>query len=156
MSCEHYLTFPLLLYSMMHTNLMQSNSFSTVCDKRYAVGLSSGLEGSIGTLDHDAVYDLFIMMHELGHSLGSGKSLDPVCILCFALVFNACYALHLDHTFEEAFKPRVDTCGLDQCPKALPQANSASIMSYCDFCSGGLSNVSSILCTVMNFLYDKI
>ena len=75
MSYKHYLTFPLLLYSMMHTNLMQSNSFSTVCDKRYAVGLSSGLEGSIEGLDDDAVYDLFIMMHELGHSLGSGKSL---------------------------------------------------------------------------------
>ena len=44
-----------------------------VCDKRYGVGLSSGLEGRISSLDDDAVYDLFIMMHELGHSLGSGK-----------------------------------------------------------------------------------
>lgn len=132
----------------------------TVCDKRYAVGLSSGLEGSIGHLDHDAVYDLFIFLHEIGHSLGSGKSLDQVS----HLMFRPCplskqndvgCLLHLDHTFEEAFKPRVDTCGLDRCPKALPQANSASIMSYCDFCSGGLSNVSSFLYTLMNFLCDK-
>jgi hypothetical protein len=44
-----------------------------VCDDRYAVGLSSGLEGRIGSLDEDALYDLFIMVHEIGHSLGSGK-----------------------------------------------------------------------------------
>ena len=44
-----------------------------VCDERYGVGLSSGLEGTINSLDEDAVYDLFIMMHEIGHSLGSGK-----------------------------------------------------------------------------------
>lgn len=44
-----------------------------VCDEQYGVGLSSGLEGRVATLDSDAVYDLFIMVHELGHSLGSGE-----------------------------------------------------------------------------------
>jgi hypothetical protein len=44
-----------------------------VCDGRYGVGLSSGLEGRVESLDENAVYDLFIMMHELGHSLGSGE-----------------------------------------------------------------------------------
>ncbi|KAL3788815.1 hypothetical protein HJC23_006268 [Cyclotella cryptica] len=90
-----------------------------VCDDRYGVGLSSGLEGRIGSLDEDALYDLFIMVHEIGHSLGS------------------------DHTFEStAYKPVIDSCGLDACPNQLPLANSATIMSYCDFCDGGLSNVA--------------
>jgi hypothetical protein len=57
-----------------------------VCDERYGVGLSSGLEGTINSLDDDAVYDLFIMMHEIGHSLGSGKDSHtrtiPLFIIC--------------------------------------------------------------------------
>ena len=59
------------------------------------------------------------------------------------VLFSLLHLYYTDHTFEnEAFKPRVDTCGLAECPKQLPLANSASIMSYCDFCDGGLSNVA--------------
>mmetsp|Transcript_9819 Transcript_9819/g.19835 ORF Transcript_9819/g.19835 Transcript_9819/m.19835 type:complete len:488 (-) Transcript_9819:863-2326(-) len=44
----------------------------TVCDSQWSVGLSSGLEGKIGDLDEDALYDVFMFSHEVGHSLGSG------------------------------------------------------------------------------------
>lgn len=129
-----------------------------VCDDRYGVGLSSGLEGRIGSLDEDALYDLFIMVHEIGHSLGSGEcsydfSLLPklrllpatFCFLTPFLLLLLLFALIVspDHTFESAaYKPVIDSCGLDACPNQLPFANSATIMSYCDFCDGGLSNVA--------------
>lgn len=45
----------------------------TVCDSQWSVGLSSGLEGKIEDLDEDALYDVFMFSHEVGHSLGSGE-----------------------------------------------------------------------------------
>ncbi len=54
-------------------------------------------------------------MHELGHNFGTG------------------------HT-HEGYSPVVDTCGTS-CPVELPLAKSATIMSYCHVCSGGLDNV---------------
>ena len=44
----------------------------TICDSSYGFGLSSGLVGTIGDLDEDAMYDVFMFSHEVGHSLGSG------------------------------------------------------------------------------------
>jgi len=96
----------------------------TVCDSQWSVGLSSGLEGKIGDLDEDALYDVFMFSHEVGHSLGS------------------------DHTFE--YETPVDTCQLNTCPPQLPIKNSATIMSYCNFCDGGLSNIAMSLGGVWN------
>ena len=64
-----------------------------VCDKRYGVGLSSGLEGRINSLDEDAVYDLFIMMHEIGHSLGSGKRFIFLVTILFEQVLSLMFAI---------------------------------------------------------------
>ena len=59
------------------------------------------------------------MLNRIGHSLGSG------------------------HTFD-SYDPPVDTCG-DSCPEELPKENSASVMSYCNFCEGGVSNIALTL-----------
>ena len=56
-------------------------------------------------------------MHELGHNFGTG------------------------HTHDGEYSPRIDTCGIS-CPPQLPLAKSATIMSYCHGCSGGLANVA--------------
>ena len=44
------------------------------------------------------------------------------------------------HSFDD-YDPPVDTCG-DTCPSELPIDNSATLMSYCNFCSGGLDNIA--------------
>lgn len=59
------------------------------------------------------------MLNRKGHSLGSG------------------------HTFD-SYDPPVDTCGVS-CPEELPKENSASVMSYCNFCEGGVSNIALTL-----------
>ena len=44
-----------------------------MCDSKWGVGLSSGLRGTMNSLDNDALHDAFMVAHEIGHSLGSGK-----------------------------------------------------------------------------------
>lgn len=88
----------------------------TVCDSDWGYGLSSGIQGSMSKLDADAFQDAFMVAHEIGHSLGSG------------------------HTFD-GYDPPVDTCGVT-CPSRLPLDDSATLMSYCNFCDGGLNNIA--------------
>jgi len=56
-------------------------------------------------------------MHELRHNFGTG------------------------HTHNGEYSPRIDTCG-NSCPSQLPLAKSATIMSYCHGCNGGMANVA--------------
>ena len=53
-------------------------------------------------------------MHELGHNFNTAHTHD-------------------------GYSPLVDTCGVS-CPSQLPLAKSATIMSYCDLCPGGIEN----------------
>ena len=45
----------------------------------------------------------------------------------------------LGHTFD--YEPPVDKCGGGDCPAELP-LNSATLMSYCNFCDGEKANES--------------
>ncbi len=55
-------------------------------------------------------------VHEIGHNFGSGHTHD-------------------------GYSPQIDTCGSGQCSSQLPLAKSATIMSYCHRCNGGMENV---------------
>eukprot|EP00581_Thalassiosira_minuscula_P008174 CAMPEP_0183710894 /NCGR_PEP_ID=MMETSP0737-20130205/6515_1 /TAXON_ID=385413 /ORGANISM="Thalassiosira miniscula, Strain CCMP1093" /LENGTH=1000 /DNA_ID=CAMNT_0025939263 /DNA_START=179 /DNA_END=3181 /DNA_ORIENTATION=+ len=115
-----------LVHAMLGEHIGGGIAFiDTVCDSKWGVGLSSGLRGSMRNLDDDALQDAFMVAHELGHSLGSG------------------------HTFD-GYDPPVDTCDGNICPDELPIQNSATIMSYCNFCDGGLDNIALTLGGVWN------
>ena len=103
---------------------------NTICDSSWGVGFSSGLKGHMSNLDDDAHRDAHMVAHEIGHSLGSG------------------------HTYD-AYTPPVDTCGTSVCPNALPQDDAATIMSYCNFCSGGLNNVAMTFGGVWDGMGDQ-
>ncbi|KAL3788808.1 hypothetical protein HJC23_006261 [Cyclotella cryptica] len=98
----------------------------SVCDKDWGFGVTSDISGTLKTMDENVLFDFFIFIHEVGHSLGSG------------------------HTFD-AYDPPVDSCGPCSMPGSnstvdgLPLDNSATIMSYCNFCDGGLSNIALTL-----------
>mmetsp|Transcript_20581 Transcript_20581/g.42405 ORF Transcript_20581/g.42405 Transcript_20581/m.42405 type:complete len:961 (+) Transcript_20581:126-3008(+) len=99
----------------------------TICDSKWGFGVTSDLSGTLRSIDDDVLYDFFIFSHELGHSLGSG------------------------HTFD-AYDPPVDHCGIcaeqpgdDLVIDGLPLKSSATLMSYCNFCAGGLPNVATTL-----------
>jgi len=100
--------------------------------------VTSDISGSLTNLDELVLFDFFIITHEIGHSLGSG------------------------HTFD-AYDPPVDVCGACTTKQpaqgeernsvtieGLPRENSATLMSYCNFCDGGLSNIAITLGGVWN------
>ena len=97
----------------------------TICERKWAFGVTSDLHGSFTNLGKEALLDIFYYAHELGHSLGSG------------------------HTYDD-YVPAVDTCGalctksdgLKSDPAGLPLDHSATIMSYCNFCTGGADNIA--------------
>ena len=83
----------------------------------WGYGITSDVSGRLSDMDEQVLFDMFIVAHEVGHSLGSG------------------------HTFD-SYDPPVDRC--DLCSEAdpgatidgLPRENAATIMSYCNFCQG--------------------
>ena len=109
----------------------------SICDKQWGYGVTSDISGSLTNLDELVLFDFFIITHEIGHSLGSG------------------------HTFD-AYDPPVDVCGACTIKppqeeernsvtiEGLPRENSATLMSYCNFCDGGLSNIAITLGGVWN------
>ncbi|KAL7527967.1 hypothetical protein ACHAXR_004386, partial [Thalassiosira sp. AJA248-18] len=140
-----------LVHAMLGKDMGGGIAFiDTVCDSSWGVGLSSGLRGIMDDLDEEAMHDAHMFAHEIGHSLGSGKffffNISIFCVdkLIF-LTTTSCvsFALYLDHTFD-GYNPPVDTCGIE-CPEELPIQASATLMSYCNFCQGGFSNVALTL-----------
>jgi len=104
----------------------------SICDKQWGYGVTSDLSGNLNDIGSLVLFDFFILTHELGHSLGSG------------------------HTFD-GYDPPVDGCGActvkpqsqggnpeinRDSVTGLPRENSATIMSYCNFCDGGLDNIA--------------
>lgn len=95
---------------------------------RQQFGVTSDVSGTLNNMDESVLFDFFILIHELGHSLGSG------------------------HTFD-AYDPPIDQCGPCVIPgqgeslaiDGLPLESSSVIMSYCNFCIGGLSNIAFTL-----------
>lgn len=76
-----------------------------VCNPNVGFGLSTGLSGAYQSMGNSIVWDMFVFMHELGHNFGT-------------------YHTH-------NYSPTIDTCGSGTCPVQLPQAKSATLMSYC-------------------------
>jgi len=114
----------------------------SVCDNKWGYGVTSDISGSLQKLDELVLFDFFIFTHEIGHSLGSG------------------------HTFD-GYEPPVDACGActitpqqggtrnGASVQGLPRKNSATLMSYCNFCDGGLSNIAITLGGVWDGNYPR-
>ena len=81
-----------------------------MCDKDWGFGVTSDMSGNLENVDDNVLFDFFIFIHEVGHSLGSG------------------------HTFDEEYSPPVDECapcampGSNATVDGLPQHSSGTIM----------------------------
>ena len=45
----------------------------TICDSKWGFGVTSDLSGTLREIDENVLFDFFIFIHEVGHSLGAGK-----------------------------------------------------------------------------------
>lgn len=49
---------------------------------------------------------------------------------------------HEGHPFDSEYSPPVDTCQQNRCPEGLPLQDSSTLMSYCGYFCGGISNTA--------------
>ena len=103
---------------------------SQLCSKTYGYGVSAGLDGNFNPNTGSIVWDIEVFSHEVGHNFGS----------------------HHTHCYGGAEGP-VDKCygseagcysGATSLPAGCPGSGNAcgTIMSYCHFQSGNLSNIA--------------
>ncbi|KAL7444950.1 hypothetical protein ACHAXH_008268 [Discostella pseudostelligera] len=93
-------------------------SVGALCSPNFGFGLSAALQGKFTQMSSAVVWDFSVFMHEIGHNFGS----------------------HHTHS-ASGYSPLVDNCG-NSCPATLPLARSTTLMSHCDLCNGGMSNMA--------------
>ena len=116
----------------------------SICDKQWGYGVTSDISGNLNDINDLVIFDFFIVTHEIGHSLGSGHTFDgydPPVDVC-----GAC-----------TVKPQADGGGeaTRNTVAGLPLPNSATVMSYCNFCDGGMSNIAITLGGVWDGIGSK-
>eukprot|EP00804_Cyclotella_cryptica_P003615 CCRYP_002210-RA/>CCRYP_002210-RA protein AED:0.19 eAED:0.19 QI:275/1/1/1/1/1/5/100/704 len=106
-----------LHHGLLGKNLGGGKSYiGVLCNPGWAFGVTSSISGDFSDLDSRTVWDMKILLHELGHSFGS------------------------DHTHEiDYYSPVIDTCGTS-CP-ATAGYQWATLMSLCNWCLGDFENI---------------
>ncbi|KAL7506271.1 hypothetical protein ACHAXN_003552 [Cyclotella atomus] len=98
-------------------------SVGGVCDSKVGYGVSAGMQGTIDKIDSGTLFwDIVVLAHELGHNFGSRHTHDA-----------------------NGYSPLVDDCGNGGCNSLVTgeavSAGEASLMSYCNKCTGGITNM---------------
>jgi len=98
-------------------------SVGGVCDSLIGYGVTGGMVGSLSSIDGSMFWDLDNLAHELGHNFGSFHT----------------------HDITNGYDPLIDACGNGDCTSLVTgsqiSSGEASIMSYCQACPGGVSNI---------------
>jgi cysteine-rich repeat protein len=97
-----------------------------VCQPQYEFGVSQ-VEGAFDVSEPDAIWDVLVFTHEVGHNLGSDHT--------------HCYTPPVDHCYSGEQKSPGVFCYVG--PTSVP-AGGGTIMSYCHLLPGGLGNVDLV------------
>eukprot|EP00804_Cyclotella_cryptica_P018048 CCRYP_008333-RD/>CCRYP_008333-RD protein AED:0.09 eAED:0.09 QI:172/1/1/1/0.70/0.72/25/1395/1365 len=96
----------------------------SLCNSKFGYGVTGGMKGMLSDIDGAMFWDLDNLAHELGHSFGSLHTHDI-----------------------NGYNPLVDACGNGQCTSLVNNeqvsSGDATIMSYCQTCSGGVANIAA-------------
>jgi hypothetical protein len=119
-------------------------SLGAVCNPQSGFGVSSGVDGNKNNIDGYVYWDLYVIAHGLGHNFGA------------------------EHTHDDSRRPKVDTCGVKtdpdceadcdyQCPAGM-SVGDATIMSYCQLCTGGstLHCFVGMMCPIANIICQHL
>ena len=99
-------------------------SVGGVCDSQIGYGVSTCVKGTLEDIDGSVFWDLIVFAHEIGHNFNSRHTHDV-----------------------SGYNPVVDECGNGECNSLVTgepvSSGEASIMSYCNKCSGGINNMGT-------------
>ena len=131
-----------------------------ICDSDYGFGLSGSLSGRYRSMGNDVIWDMMVVRNRL-RQYQIMKRLNLMCLIKQITVSSIIDPISVQfthelghnfnsgHTHDRGYSPRIDTCGCsysggqctDLCSSQLPLAKNATIMSYCQLCSGGCQNL---------------